>query len=222
MSTRGRPRGFDRDAALLAATRLFWARGYDGTSLADLTAAMGISPSSFYAAFTDKRTLFAEAVQHYMQRYTAIYIEAVRSATAREAAEKILRDSVDEFTDTERPMSCLVVSAAIQGGRDTIDVRQTLEEHQHALAAILTERIEQDQAAGRLDPGLDAAVLTDWVRTLWEGLSNQSNASVPRTRLHQIIDLAMTAWPAAEAPARSPASPIRSGSSSRDRSAPQT
>lgn len=195
MSTRGRPRGFDRDAALLAATRLFWARGYDGTSLSDLTTAMGISPSSFYAAFGDKKSLFGEAVQGYMRRYTAIYIEAVRCETAREAAERILRDSADEFTDENRPMSCLVVSAAIQGGTDTIDVRKTLEEHQRALAAILAERIEQDKNAGILHADLDTAVLTDWVRTTWEGLSNQSNAGMPRPRLHDIITLAMNAWP---------------------------
>lgn len=195
MKTRGRPRGFDRDAALLAATRLFWARGYDGTSLSDLTAAMRISPSSFYAAFGDKKALFAEAVQGYMQRYTAIYIEAVTSATARDAVERILRDSADEFTDPDRPMSCLVVSAAIHGGSDTIDVRKTLEDHQRALAAILAERIESDQAAGHLGAEVDAAILTDWVRTQWEGLSNQSNAGVPRSRLHEIISLALHAWP---------------------------
>lgn len=195
VSTRGRPRGFDRDLALLAATRLFWARGYDGTSLTELTTAMGISPSSFYAAFGDKRSLFAEAVKGYMQRYTAIYVDAVRADTARAAAEQILRNSADEFTDVDRPMSCLVVSAAIHGGEDTIDVRQALEEHQQALAAILTERIEQDRAEGRLNDDLDAAVLTDWVRTTWEGLSNQSNAGASRDRLHEIITIAMNAWP---------------------------
>lgn len=156
---------------------------------------MGISPSSLYAAFGDKKTLFAEAVEGYMQRYTAIYIEAVTSPTARGAAERILRDSVDEFTDPERPMSCLVVSAAIHGGSDTIDVRQALEEHQLSLAAILAERIEADQRSGRLSSEVDPATLADWVRTLWEGLSNQSNAGVPRARLHEIVTLALEAWP---------------------------
>lgn len=195
MSTRGRPRGFDRTAALLAATRLFWARGYDGTSVADLTAAMGISPSSFYAAFGDKKQLFAETIEGYMQRYTAIYVEAAHAPTAREAAERVLRDSADEFTDPDRPMSCLVVSAAIQGGSDTIDVRRTLEDHQEALAAILTERFDADRSAGRLPADTDTALLTDWVRTVWEGLSNQSNAGVGRARLHEIITVAMGAWP---------------------------
>ncbi|MGO1975097.1 MAG: TetR/AcrR family transcriptional regulator [Propionibacteriaceae bacterium] len=195
MTTRGRPRGFDREGALAAATRLFWARGYDGTSLAELTAAMAISPSSFYAAFGDKKTLFAEAIQGYMQRYTAIYIEATECPTAREAVERVLRDSADEFTDPHRPMSCLVVSAAIQGGTDTIDVRRTLEDHQRALARILTERFEVDRTAGRLPSRTDTSLLTDWVRTVWEGLSNQSNAGVGRARLHEIITVTLRAWP---------------------------
>lgn len=197
MGTRGRPRGFDRGAALLAATRLFWDRGYDGTSLAELTAAMGISPSSFYAAFGDKRALFAEAIQGYMERYTAIYVAAAECPTAREVVERVLRDSADEFTDPHRPMSCLVVSAAIQGGTDTIDVRRTLEDHQRGLAHILTERFDADLATGRLPGEVDTALLTDWVRTLWEGLSNQSNAGVGRDRLHEIITVALRSWPAA-------------------------
>ena len=86
MTTRGRPRSFDRDAALLAATRLFWARGYDGTSLADLRAAMGISTSSLYAAFGDKKALFEEAVLGYTARYTAIYADACLRPTARAVA----------------------------------------------------------------------------------------------------------------------------------------
>ncbi|MDN5726155.1 MAG: TetR/AcrR family transcriptional regulator [Propionibacteriales bacterium] len=195
MTPRGRPRGFDRHQALIVATRLFWARGYDGTSVSDLTSAMDISPSSFYAAFGDKKSLFAEAVQDYMQRYTAIYIEAVACPTAREAAKRILDDSIDEFTDEDRPMTCLVVSAAIHGGADTIDVRRALEDHQRALAAILAERIDVDKDAGRLDATLDTATLTAWVRTVWEGLSNQSNAGVPRAQLHAIAALAMSAWP---------------------------
>lgn len=196
MTTRGRPRSFDRENALLAATRLFWARGYDGASLADLTAAMGISPSSFYAAFGDKRTLFAEAIQGYMQRYTAIYVAAIECATAQETVEKVLRDSVDEFTDPDRPMSCLVVSAAIQGGTDTIDVRRTLEDHQRTLSDLLTERFDRERAAaGGLPGGVDTALLSDWVRALWEGLSNQSNAGVGRERLHEIVTVALRGWP---------------------------
>ncbi|WP_026066235.1 TetR/AcrR family transcriptional regulator [Actinoalloteichus spitiensis] len=192
---RGRRRGFDRDEALLTATRLFWERGYDGTSLADLTAAMGISPSSFYAAFGDKRTLFAEAVLGYMRRYTAIYVDAAGEPSARAAVERLLRDSVDEFTDESRPMGCLTVSAAMTGGADTIDVRRTLEEQQVALTAVIRERIERDRAAGALGPEVDPDVWTEWVRVVWEGLSNQANAGTPRERLHEVVTLALRVWP---------------------------
>ncbi|MFC7740644.1 TetR/AcrR family transcriptional regulator [Nocardiopsis composta] len=68
---RGRPRAFDRDAALAAAVRLFWERGYEAVSLSDLTAAMGIRTGSLYAAFGDKKKLFTEAVQAYRRTPTA-------------------------------------------------------------------------------------------------------------------------------------------------------
>ena len=179
----------------MAATNLFWTRGYDGTSLADLTEAMAISPSSLYAAFGDKKALFAEAVVGYAQRYTAIYIAAVAEPTARAAVERLLRASVDEFTDPERPMGCLTVSAAMSGGADTIDVRETLREQQASLAGILRERIDDDVASGRLPADTDSALLAEWVQTIWQGLSNQSNNGVPRPRLHEIVTRSLCAWP---------------------------
>lgn len=179
----------------MAATNLFWTRGYDGTSLADLTEAMGISPSSLYAAFGDKKTLFREAVMGYAQRYTTLHIEAVAEPTAREAVERLLRTTADEFTDADRPTGCLTVSAAMTGGSDTIDVREALRTQQEAHARILSERIEADVAGGLLPGDTDAGALTDWVQTLWQGLSNQANNGVSRERLHTIITTALAAWP---------------------------
>ena len=157
-------------------------------------AAMGISPSSLYAAFGDKKSLFSEAVLSYARRYAAIYAEAATAPTARETAERVLRASADEFTDETRPMGCLTVSAAMTGGADTIDVRETLRALQSANAAILRDKIRDDVAAGRLPADTDPGLLTDWVQTVWEGLSNQSNNGVRRERLHRIITQALRAW----------------------------
>src|SRR5262245_39775992 len=66
---KGRPRSFDRDEALTAATMVFWKYGYDASSVAQLTEAMGIGVPSMYAAFGDKRALFEEALVHYMKTH---------------------------------------------------------------------------------------------------------------------------------------------------------
>ncbi|MFD7923412.1 TetR/AcrR family transcriptional regulator [Streptomyces sp. NPDC059740] len=196
MRTRGRPRAFDREQALVAATNLFWTRGYEGSSLADLTEAMGISSSSLYAAFGDKKTLFREAVLGYTHRYTVLHQEAMTEPSAREAVERLLRTSVAEFTDADRPTGCLTVSAAMVGGSDTIDVRETLRSLQEEHARMLRERVEADTSRGLLPADTDAAAVADWVQVLWQGLSNQANNGVSRERLQAVVTAALAAWPA--------------------------
>src|SRR6187551_2996735 len=83
---RGRPRAFEREAALARATRLFWLKGYEATSIAELTEAMGIGSPSLYAAFGSKEALYAEALRHYCENYDALFWKRFHSAgTAREA-----------------------------------------------------------------------------------------------------------------------------------------
>jgi AcrR family transcriptional regulator len=97
-SSKGRPRGFDRAEALRQAMRLFWAKGYDGASLADLTAAMGINPPSLYAAFGSKEALFREATDLYSETEGVdIWRSLHQSATARQAVEGFLRESAAAF-----------------------------------------------------------------------------------------------------------------------------
>src|SRR3989475_12125719 len=83
----GRPKAFDPDRALDAALRVFWEKGYEGTSLADLTAAMGINKPSLYATFGDKAALFRKVVDHYMRRQSTVWDEAFRLSTAKASVE---------------------------------------------------------------------------------------------------------------------------------------
>lgn len=83
---RGRPRSFDREAALEQALRLFWERGYEATSVADLTAAMGIRPPSLYAAFGDKSALFGEVVDRYREGHGAYATRALAEEPTARAA----------------------------------------------------------------------------------------------------------------------------------------
>src|SRR5918996_4164529 len=110
MAERGRPRSFDRAAALRRAMEVFWAKGYDGASLSDLTAAMGINSPSLYAAFGSKEGLFREAVALYgATEGTEIWEALPQAPTAREAIERFLRASALSFTRPDRPAGCLVV-----------------------------------------------------------------------------------------------------------------
>src|SRR3984957_16068770 len=114
-SVMGRPREFDTDAALEKAMRLFWAKGYEGTSIADLTETLGISKPSLYAAFGDKQSLFRAALERYAAGPASYVAEALGKPTAREVAGHLLRGAADLDTDSTNPGGCLTVNGAIAG-----------------------------------------------------------------------------------------------------------
>src|SRR5580693_8681575 len=111
---RGRPRVFDRNEALGLATRLFWLKGYDGTSIVDLTDAIGIEAPSLYAAFGSKKELYAAALRHYGETYEGFVWDNFRAAvTARDAAMAYLMDSAAALTGSlaDAPRGCMTVSS---------------------------------------------------------------------------------------------------------------
>lgn len=145
---RGRPRSFDRDAALDKAMLAFWERGYEATSIADLTASLGIGAPSLYAAFGDKRKLFDEVVAVYGCRYGDFASVALaEEPTARAAVARILREAAEIYTDPAHPRGCMVISAAINTTSD--EVAQALRERRNANLVMFESRIRADVATGR-------------------------------------------------------------------------
>ena len=106
----GRPRSFDRDAALAAAVEQFWRTGYEKTSVAALTKAMGVTPPSLYAAFGDKDSLFDEASTLYFRRTCEAVDAAADEPTARAAIVRTLDDAARAHTDAATPLGCLMLT----------------------------------------------------------------------------------------------------------------
>ncbi|MGA4879590.1 TetR/AcrR family transcriptional regulator [Streptomyces lydicamycinicus] len=174
--TRGRPRAFDRDRAVLDAARLFWRRGYSGTSTRDLTAALGLSTSSLYAAFGSKAGLFEEAVRTYAERYREIYRQAVAEKDLRTVIDRLLIDSVHEFTrPSEVHPGCLLSSAAMTDSTSTLDTSAYYAELHGWNERALLARIERAVQDGELAAGTDAAALTGLVQSVVHGLSVRTN-----------------------------------------------
>src|SRR5882724_3596770 len=121
-ASKGRPRAFDLDAALQKALELFWRQGYEGTSMSDLTTAMGINRPSLYAAFGNKEQLFAKAVERYNSGRTCFMAKALGEPKARAVAEQLLRGVVDMLSDPKTPAGCLMVQGALctSAGAETI------------------------------------------------------------------------------------------------------
>src|SRR6202167_618994 len=142
----GQPREFDTDAALEKAMRLFWAKGYEGTSVADLTETLGISRPSLYAAFGDKQSLFRAALERYAAGPARYVTTALGEPTARKVADHLLRGAADLQASSRNPGGCLTVNGAIACGDEVEPLRQALNPHRTAGVAQLRRRFEQAKA----------------------------------------------------------------------------
>lgn len=194
---RGRPRTFDRDAALDSATRLFWERGYEATSVADLTRAMGIGTPSLYAAFGDKRALFREAVAGYAGRYGDFTRRAMEEEpTARAAAARLLREAAAEYTEPGRPRGCLVITAATNCSPASAEVEEELRAIRNGNVEAFERKIRHDVDEGVLPADADARVLARLLGAVLQGLSQQARDGASRADLEAVADTVMRAWPA--------------------------
>ncbi|MCG3039390.1 TetR/AcrR family transcriptional regulator [Streptomyces sp. S1A] len=194
---RGRPRSFDRDTALVRATLLFWKHGYEGTSIADLTREMGISPPSLYAAFGDKRTLFNEVVERYGETFGAFMGRALdEEDDTRTAFARMLREAAVSYTDPAHPAGCLIISAAVNYSSQTADIERALRDRRVANVRVFEERLADAGRRGELPAGVDAHTLAHYFAAVVQGLSQQARDGATAGELERVAGLAMSVWPA--------------------------
>lgn len=197
----GRPREFDRDAALAKARDAFWSRGYEGVSMADLVETLGLASARIYAAFGSKERLFQEAVALYDEGEGGFATRALaEEPTAARAIERSLREAVETYTRKGRPQGCMVVSAATNCAAENDNVREFLADYRRRRTASLVERLERAVAEGELRPDTDAQALGDYYATVLHGLSVQARDGVSRKRLLATIPTAMLAMQSATYP----------------------
>jgi TetR/AcrR family transcriptional regulator, copper-responsive repressor len=195
--TRGRPRAFDRDAALNTAMRLFWDRGYDGTSMADLTAALHIAPPSLYAAFGDKRRLFLHSLERYAADHGCFLPHALQQGTtAREAIAAMLHAATLSYTQDDCPKGCMVIAASTGDASALAEVAADLATRRAASHTLILARLDKGVADGDLPPDTATADLADYFAAVIYGLSVSARTGVGRAALQSIADRAMAAFPA--------------------------
>jgi TetR/AcrR family transcriptional regulator, copper-responsive repressor len=200
---RGRPLSFDREAALEQAMHVFWERGYEAASIADLTAAMGITPPSLYTAFGDKERLFLEAIERYALGPGSAGPRALaEEPTARGAIERWLHESAEELTRPCHPKGCMVVMATTNCSVAAEHVQTALAKRRAGAMAALKLRIEQAIAGGELPADTDAQALSNFYSTIYQGMSMQAKDGATHENLMATVNTAMTAWPARRATSR--------------------
>jgi AcrR family transcriptional regulator len=194
----GRPRSFDRDEALESAIAVFWEHGYDTTSIALLTKALGIGAPSLYAAFGDKRALFLEAVDRYVRKYGAFTRHALaEEPNARAAVERLLREAAAVYTRFERARGCLLSTAATNCSPQSADIAAQLRELRAETTRALEHKIAEDARTGDLPAHTDAHALATFYTAVLQGMSAQARDGAARTDLEQIAEAALQAWPPA-------------------------
>ena len=195
MAVRGRPREFDVDEALERAVEVFWRQGYEGTSLNDLTGAMGISRPSLYAAFGNKEGTFRQAVARYARVDMAYVDEALDQPTAYEVAAHYLRSNVEAVTRPERPAGCLSIQGGLAGNPEDQRVIDFLAASRRAGEDRFTERFRQAIKDGQLSAAEDPAELARYLATVTAGIAVQAAGGATRSELQAVAERSLRAFP---------------------------
>jgi len=191
----GRPRTFDTDQALDRALEVFWRKGYEGTSICDLTGAMGINPPSLYAAFGNKEALFRRALDRYVETKGAFIHEALQARSAREGIAAILHGTARSLTDKSNPTGCLLVQGIAGAGEHAQCIREELNARRGATQKAVRDRLKQAKDEGELPEDADPAALARYFSTVAQGMAIQAAEGASRKELERVADMALRAWP---------------------------
>jgi AcrR family transcriptional regulator len=191
----GRPRGFDPEAVLDRALDVFWRQGYEGSSLADLTSAMGINRPSLYAAFGNKEQLFGRVLDRYLAGPGAFAAAALTSDRARDVIERLLYGAVELTTGASTPPGCLSVRSAQACGAEAEPARQAAIARRAAGYAALRDRLERARDDGDLPAGCDPAALARLVSATTDGIAVQAAGGANREDLLRAVETALRCWP---------------------------
>jgi len=201
----GRPTVFDRAAALNVAMKLFWERGYEGTSFDELIGAMGISASSFYNSFGNKEQLYREATEAYLQSSGCWLLGILNDETVdtRTTFARLFAATAREFTRNDLPLGCMISLAGTHVPPGLKSMQKLMAEHRAESEAAFAERIRKGIADGDVPKNTDVDALAAYYSALARGLAVQARDGASREKLAEIGRLAMRAWPAGNGVRRS-------------------
>jgi len=195
MSRRGRPREFDREQALDKALRLFWCKGFDNTSIAELTQSLAINPPSLYAAFGSKEKLFEEALARYISSYgSGIWNHLEAEGSARDAIERLLLATADAYSREALPRGCMIVLSAPQPEAGNEKVGEALRNLRLENQTRLEARLQRAVREGELPASIDTAAMARFFACVQHGLSIQARDGAPREALRSVAAGALAAW----------------------------
>ena len=192
----GRKRSFDKQEVLDKAMRLFWASGYSGTSLSDLTTALGINKPSLYAAFGNKEQLFKASIEHYIKCYGAPHWEKLLEPAETPLESRLkafLYAIVDLVSDTTLPQGCLFVKSTCESGSQAIpeDITSALNSIGRENEKALTAFLDKEQAIGNLPKDTDANQLATYLMAVLYGIGVLAKNGNSAESLRTVADVSV-------------------------------
>lgn len=187
----GRPRGFDADAALEAAMRVFWEKSYEGTTIADLTKAMGINRSSLYAAFGDKESVFHRVMERYREGRMSHIRQALAQPSLREVVAGLINGTAEFLSTPGNPRGCLSIQGALACGTDAEPVKQAIIDWRKSGEAALKKRLQQAKSEGELPAEIQPADFARYLSSVVAGLGVQAAYGATRAELRRVAEIAL-------------------------------
>jgi len=191
----GRHREFDVEKALDAALCVFWRKGYEGASYADLTEATGVERPALYSAFGNKEALFRQVLDRYYERYVDYIPKALEMPTSREVAAHMMSGAIDLNTRYPTHTGCLAINGVLAGSDEAEPVRQALIDSRAVAEVQLRERFERAKAEGDLPETAKPAALAAFLLAVLHGMAVQAKAGFSRDMLEAVAEQALSTWP---------------------------
>jgi AcrR family transcriptional regulator len=190
---RGRPREFNEEEALDAATRVFANKGYEAASLSDLTAEMGINRVSMYSTFGNKEALFRKAMERFTQQIGVQLAACLAAPTAREGVEKLLREGVKRVTSPDSSGVCFVTQGPLTAPED--ETRRYVAHKRAEIERVLRRRFDRAIEEGDLPRDVSSGDLARFYLVVIQGLALQAQHGGTMQQLLRVVDVAIGQWP---------------------------
>lgn len=186
---RGRPAAFDYESALDSAMRTFWRYGFEGTSMTELTHAMGMNKTSIYAAYGSKEELFQKALNKYANGPVKFVADSLNEKSAFEVVKKLLTHAAVNLTSTQQPYGCMIIQGALSCSKESQHIHDLLSAYRHSYEKQLFERLERAKAEKDIPSDADAKSLAKLVATVHQGMSVQASSGASTEELLSVANM---------------------------------
>ncbi|EHE1687442.1 TetR family copper-responsive transcriptional repressor ComR [Salmonella enterica] len=195
--SRGRPKVFDREAALDKAMTLFWQHGYEATSLADLVEATGAKAPTLYAEFTNKEGLFRAVLDRYITRFASKHEAQLfcEEKSVESALEDYFTEIADCFTSTDTPAGCFMINTSATLAASSRDIARTVKSRHAMQEQTLIQFLRQRQERGEIPAHCNPQALAEYINCILQGMSISAREGATFEQLMQITRTTLRIWP---------------------------